>query len=213
MIPPSPQTEEFAKAVAFHRAGQLADAERICHAILAADQLHFGAKYLLGIIALQRGQFQTAEQQIALALELNPNAAPAHRDRGIALAHLGRHVEALASLDRAIALSPKGAPSYFYFNRGGAKDAKGDHDGAIADFDRAIELDPNAVGVYYSRALARSMKGDHEGAIADLNRAVALKPNFAKAYYGRSAEKKALGDRDGAIADYERAKTLGSNPR
>src|SRR5258707_12764413 len=96
--------DEFAKAVAFHRHGQLDEAECACRALLNADTRHFGARYLLGVIALQRGQFQNAEHEIALALALNPNAATAHRDRGIALARLGRAAEALTCLDRAVAL-------------------------------------------------------------------------------------------------------------
>ena len=206
MFPPSPQADEFAKALAFHRGGQAADAERICHAILVADPLHFGARYLFGIIALQRGQFQTAEQQIALALELNPNAAPAHRDRGIALAQLRRPAEALASLDRAIALRPDFAEAFSV--RGNILQELGRLAEALANCDKAIALRPDSAILHYNRSLTLHGCDRLEEALAGYERAIALKPDYAAAFNKRGMVLWLLGRHGEAFASFDKAIAL-----
>ena len=80
--------DAFARAADLVRRGQLEDAESACRAILASSPAHGGARYLLGAIALQRGQFALAESEIAAALTINPNVAQAQRDREIGRAHV-----------------------------------------------------------------------------------------------------------------------------
>ena len=206
MLPPSPQGDEFAKAVAFHRGGQLADAERICHAVRMADPLHFGAQYLLGIIALQRGQFQTAEQQIALALGLNPNAAPAHRDRGLALAHLGRPEDALASLDRAIALRPDYAEAFG--NRGNVLRELGRLADALESYDKAIALRPASAMFHYNRGITLHDLDRLEETLASYERAIAIRPDYAAAFNKRGIVLLALNRHDQALASFDTAIAL-----
>src|SRR5262245_37069313 len=81
---------EYGRAVAFHKQGRLNDAEQIYRSILLADPKQFDAAHLLGLVFLQRGQFEQAEQQLAQALKINPNFAPAHQNRGNALAEMRR---------------------------------------------------------------------------------------------------------------------------
>ncbi len=61
-------------------------------------------------------------------------------NRGIALAALKRHDEALASYGKAIALNPGVAEAYN--NRGNALQALNRPDEALSDFDTAIRLNP-----------------------------------------------------------------------
>ncbi|MFX8805451.1 tetratricopeptide repeat protein, partial [Acinetobacter baumannii] len=62
--------------------------------------------YLLGVALLQQHRFDAAEQQLKLAIGLQPNVAMLHYNRGLALQQLGRHQEALTSFDSALALRP-----------------------------------------------------------------------------------------------------------
>ena len=52
--------ESFQAGLAFHAAGELAQAELVCRQVLQAEPRHPGAAHLLGLIAPQVGQHQTA---------------------------------------------------------------------------------------------------------------------------------------------------------
>ncbi|HEY4265881.1 MAG TPA: tetratricopeptide repeat-containing glycosyltransferase family protein [Micropepsaceae bacterium] len=171
--------------------------------MLKAGHTHFGAHYLLGIIALQRGQFQIAEQRIAGALALNPNAASAHRDRAVALARLDRNAEALASLDRAILLKPDDADAHGH--RGNVLQELGRFADALECYDRAIALSPLSPILHHNRGIARHSLGQYEEALAAQDRAIALKPDYAAAFNKRGTVLWALERHDEALASYDAA--------
>ena len=62
----------FARGLAQHRAGRLADAETYYRKVLASLPQHFDSLHLLGVIAHQRGDHATAVRQIDGALETSP---------------------------------------------------------------------------------------------------------------------------------------------
>jgi tetratricopeptide (TPR) repeat protein len=97
---------ELTKALQLHQRGDLVEAERIYREILETNPSHFDAAHLLGVIFLQRGQFEAAERQISLAIEIKPGIASAYNNRGNALRRLKRLNDALANYDQAIALKP-----------------------------------------------------------------------------------------------------------
>jgi tetratricopeptide (TPR) repeat protein len=137
------------------------------------------------------------------ALEIDPNSAAAHYDRGDAAREKGDLDGAIAEYTRALEVDPKYVPAYA--SRGAAKWAKGDLDGSIADSTRAIERDPKHAIAWYNRGGAKQAKEDFDGAIADYTRAVEIDPKYEAAYYNRGNAKLSKGDPDGAIADYTRA--------
>src|SRR5438132_10436494 len=63
------------RALAYQRSGNLAEAERLCMAILAAQSDHFDALHLSGLMAAQRGRFEAAHKLLSWALEINPKSA------------------------------------------------------------------------------------------------------------------------------------------
>ncbi len=97
---------DLTAAKTFHQRGQITEAEKAYRAILEEDPKHIDATYLLGVIFLQQRKFEAAERQISMAINLQPNVATLHYNRGLALQHLGRHQDALASFNSAIALKP-----------------------------------------------------------------------------------------------------------
>ncbi|WP_292202243.1 tetratricopeptide repeat protein [Mesorhizobium sp.] len=54
----------------------------------------------------QQHRYGDAERQVGQAIEINPNIAAAHYNRGLALMKLDRIKDALTSLDECIALEP-----------------------------------------------------------------------------------------------------------
>jgi tetratricopeptide (TPR) repeat protein len=84
----------------------------------------------------------------------------------------GKWAEAIAELDKAIAVDPTLAQA---FNaRGFARFRLRNYAGAIADFDRALVIHPRYANAYTNRAAARKAKGDAAGAEADMQKARAL---------------------------------------
>src|SRR4029079_14144422 len=99
-------TTAFREAVALHRKGRLAEAEKCYRQILERHPDHFDSLHLLGVVYSQRGKHAEAVRQIDAALKVNPEAASALNNRGLALEKLERPDEALLSYDQAIALEP-----------------------------------------------------------------------------------------------------------
>src|SRR5689334_3013466 len=103
---------QFERALALHQKGQFADAEQAYLEILRQHPDHFDALHLLGTIAVQTQQLEHGVELIQKAIRLNGQIAIAHNNLGYALTRLGRFEEALANLDRAIALNPGYADAF-----------------------------------------------------------------------------------------------------
>src|SRR5262245_36134354 len=94
----------FHSALALHRAGRLAEAERAYKGVLASDPSNFKAWHHLGIVVLQQNRFDEAVSHIGESLRLNPGQVLAHTNRAAALVSLKRHREALADYNAAVTL-------------------------------------------------------------------------------------------------------------
>src|SRR6266498_1724006 len=137
---------------------------------------------------------------------LDPLAAAAYANRGLARYKLGDYEGAIADCDRALAINPRLYDAYI--NRGFARQAKGDGDGALKDFDKAVALDPRYASGYYGRAVALSDKDELERAVREFNRAIELDPRYALAYGNRGLALMRLGKDAEAVRDFERAVAL-----
>src|ERR1041384_6038603 len=135
----------FDQALAFHRAGLLAEAEQLYRRVLDHRPGSFDCQHLLGVISYQRGNCLEAVRQIDAALKINSRVADAHSNRGNALKKLKRFDEARASYDKAIALKGERDPALLNC-RGAVLRDLGRLDEALADLDLAISLRPNLVG-------------------------------------------------------------------
>jgi protein O-GlcNAc transferase len=196
----------LAQALAFHQAGQLAEAERLYYSVLRDQPRHFDSLHLLGVIAYQRGEHGEAVRKIDVALDINPNAAVAHNNRGAALKELNRNEEALASYDRAIALKPGYAEAFN--NRGVALQSLKRIDEALANCEQALALKPDFAEAYYNRGNALSALKRFEAALASYEQAIALKPDYGEAFGRRGAMLMELKRLPEALASYDRAIAL-----
>jgi tetratricopeptide (TPR) repeat protein len=197
----------FDQALAFHRAGLLAEAEQLYRRVLDHQPGSFDCQHLLGVISYQRGDCLAAVRQIDAALKINSRIADAHLNRGNALKKLKRFDEALASYDKAIAL--KGEPDPAMLNcRGSVLRDLGRLDEALADLDLAVSLNPNLVEAFNNRGNVFSDMGRLDEALSDYDRAIALKPDNADAFNNRGNLHKQFGENEQALQDYEKATTL-----
>jgi len=126
--------------------------------------------------------------------------------RGLDFAGEGNEVQALASFDETLRLSPSYAQAYNA--RGVIHRRLGDTSAALADHTRAIELEPNFVEAYLNRGTDHYEAGDLAQAILDYNRALALDQELAPAYFARGMALRTSGNPVAAIRDFDRALQL-----
>ena len=170
----------FQEAVAHHRAGRLAEAERLYRGILAV-RVEPHSLSLLGLIARSAGQHEAALALIDQAIALKPEVAEFHNNRGNVLRDLGRHAEAVAAFESALALD--GGNLAVSVNYGAALlDAKRIAD-SVRVLDSAAAGAPDSMDAHFVLGLARRAAKDYPGAVEALRRAVDLAPGNAEAWY------------------------------
>ena len=200
--PPAPQ---LAAAIEHHRAGRLAEAERLYRLVCAADPQNARAFHLGGIVAQQLGRPDAADL-VGRALALAPNVAEVHNDHGAILAAQGRFGEAAASFAGAVALKPDYGEALG--NLGAALHRLGRLDEAVAHFARALDRAPSSAVVRLHLAMALRHQGRLAEAAAHYEQALSLRPDLVDAHVNLGALLQELGRLDEALAHCERAVAL-----
>lgn len=191
-----------------HRAGNLAEAERLYLEILAAEPDHAVALHLAGIVAYQTGRLALAAERMGRAVAVKPDFAEAHSNLGNALKASGRVSEALDCYGRAIALKPDMAEAHF--NRGSVLHELGRRDEAIAAYEQAIVLRPDYGDAHCNLGLALKEQDRLDEAEIALGRAVALRPNHAEALNNLGLIHKERDEMAAALAAFRQA--IAANP-
>ena len=96
-----------AYGVALSDAGKPDEAAQQFQRVLATDPNNAPALQNLGIIALKRGDAQTAEANLIRALDLNPKLPLALNTLGVLYAQRGDYARAVDAWNRAVALDPR----------------------------------------------------------------------------------------------------------
>ena len=84
------------------------------------------------------GDYEAAIAYYTEAVELNPRAAAAYVNRGVAYESTGDLDRALRDYGKALGLEPKPEA---YHNRGNVHFKRGEYDRAVRDYGKALELD------------------------------------------------------------------------
>jgi tetratricopeptide (TPR) repeat protein len=195
-----------ARAIALHRTGQFAEAERIYADVLRQNPADFDALHLQGVIAYQTGRPGRAVELIGRAIGLHDRSAAAHLSLGAALRDLGRFNEAVASFDQAIMLEPNYVEAHT--SRGIALRQLERNAEALASFERALALQPAAAELHNNRGNVLRRLQRLPEALASFERAIALQPGLAMAYNNRGLVLQALRRYEEAAASCERALAL-----
>jgi protein O-GlcNAc transferase len=204
-IPGTTTDRQFAAALDHHKAGRLAEAERLYRQVCAADSLHAPARHRLGVIAHQLGR-PDAAVLLERAAALAPNVAEIHNDLGIVLAARRHFAQAAVSFARAGALKPDYAEAHC--NRGLALGNLRRFAEASESLERALAIDPNIALAHAARAAALRELGRTADAIVHYRRAAALTPNFAGSHNNLANALMELGQPAEAVAHFDRAIAL-----
>lgn len=196
----------FARGLAAHRNGQLAQSQALYAQTLEMQPDHAGAMHFLGVIAAQTHDLERAVALIGKSIEINPDDAEAYYNRGLALQELEQPITALQDYDRAITLKPDYAEAY----NNCAKILKdlGQMDAALAHYNQAIALKPDFAEAHYNRGVVLGELTQLDAALASYDRAIELRPDYIEAYVNRGSVLQALKQLDAAVRSYDRALAL-----
>ena len=172
--------EKFQQAVAFHQAGQLAQAERICKQILTYNSQNAEAFHFLGIIACQTGKYPVAVDLIIHAIEIDSKQSPFYYSLANALREQGKFMEAIEAYQQAIQIQPNHADAYN--NLGTIFINQNRIDDAIEAYQQAIQIQPNQGEAYYNLGNALHRQEKLEEAIEAYQQAIQIQPNYVDAY-------------------------------
>lgn len=194
--------EMWQQAVALHRAGSLAQAERLYLAILELLPGHFDAQHFLGILRHQQGRHAEAFTLVQQALRARPDDRSALRNFATILEALKRLDLALAVYDKLLAIDPHDPKALF--DRATTLHRLDRNDEALADYERSIAIEPQRAEAHYNRGNILRERNRHE-AIASYDKALAIRPDYLQALVNRGATLLELGRSREALQSLNRA--------
>lgn len=200
--------ELFERAFGAHRSGDLNCAESLYQQILSAEPENVHVAHLLGVIALQKGEFQQACELIEAAIDRDPVHAPFHCNLGEAYRLLGELDKAEKCFLAALEREP-GYPQALT-NLGTTLHQRGHYAQAATRFQQLLDTAGPSADSYNDLGLAQLASGAVDEAVSSFRKAVELNPHYPAANNNLSA---ALLEKN----DFEAAATLlddvvGTNP-
>lgn len=121
--------------------------------------------------------------------------------KGANLSELGRHEEALACHNQALALNPDHA--VLWGNKGSTLHSMGRYEEALACHDRALELEPGDYIAWHNKGSILDQLGHYEEALMYLNRALEINPRLAKPWLAKGSALCGMGRYDEALACFD----------
>ena len=164
---------------------------------MAAGGGQAGASLALALDHHQAGRLAEAERFYRAILDATPRHAEALHLSGALALQQGRHLAAVESIGKAIALD-RGVARY-HNNMGEALRALGRFDEALTSYMRAVALDPGSVEIHYNIGLAFRERGEADIAIACWRRTVGLGPHYGDAYHRLAMAFEEMGNYEEAI--------------
>ena len=165
----NPPQDQINILFSLYQSGQIERAEDLSRHSLQIYPQSVILLNLLGVILSVQGKFLQAVSSYDKAIELNPNIAEAHSNRGNALINLGRLEEAVSSYDKAIELKPNFAQAYS--NLGNALAHLGDVETAVANHRKSISIipdDDSLLAAFASCLRTAEFKSCSDGLLHDL---------------------------------------------
>jgi tetratricopeptide (TPR) repeat protein len=163
-----------------------------------------------GLLLANQGDWAGAIELYSQALKNDSGLSVTYRNRGTAYIHAGRLDDALADLDRAVAISPNEASAYLL--RAQLRLLRKEYDESLADLDESLRCMPENVAVIrLHQGTVRVEMGQYDVAIELLTEALERGGHWAVARCQRGFAYLRRGDFQEAIADCDEAIRLSPN--
>ena len=198
--------QEFNRACQYYQSSDLKGAEAICRKILSVSPDDPNALNLLGLIAHQSGENETATMLISRAIRNNPEDPFLFNNLGAVLHDSDKFSEAITSYKRAIQIKSDYADAYN--NMGLVFQEQGKADEAISCYQKALQLQPNYPEANYNLGNTLKESGKLAGAIRCYQKAVELKPDYSEACNNMGNAFNDRGKLNEAVVCLKRAVTL-----
>jgi protein O-GlcNAc transferase len=195
-------------AMEHHRAGRAREAEGLYREILDAQPGDGNALHGLGVLAMQKGDHESAIDLIGRAAAVRPDAPNVHTSLGQALAAAGRTGEAITAFQRALGLSADFADAVF--GLGLALQTARRSEEAAEVYRRLVKLKPEFAGGHNNLGNVLMNLGRPAEAAEAYRRAIELRADYADAIGNLGAALISLKRPDEAIAVFRRG--LGLRP-
>jgi len=134
---------------------------------------------LSGELGLARGRLDNALRDFAVAEASPATSAEALQGKGVALARLGRTADAIATLEKAVALSPDAWRGWN--SLASQYDRRKDWNRAEDAYARAMANSGGSPIVFNNRGYSRLLQGRYDEAVSDFVAALDKKPDLAEA--------------------------------
>jgi protein O-GlcNAc transferase len=193
----------LAQAIQHAEAGRLADAEAIFRRILAADQDNAEALGRLGMIFLQKNQWDSAISFLRRALSAAPGRADFHCLLAMSLAGAGRTADALGSYRKAVELRKDFAEAWYNF--GSLLTSVGNLPESIEAMKLVTQLRPDLADGWNGLGVSQLLSGQKSEAEKSFRKALELRPNYGQALGNLAGVLDALDQTDQAIPIARRA--------
>lgn len=172
--------KEFSKAYDLHKKGETVRAEELYQQIIKKDPEHSDALHLLGVIALERNEYDKALDLINRAIRSYPNAATYFNNLGLTYRNKGLFEDAVKAYKKALEIDPGYAEAHN--NLGSLLKDKGEITAAVECFERATRIDTGFSTAYYNLGTVLCDQGKTPAAIVAYQKALSINPGFARAY-------------------------------
>jgi predicted O-linked N-acetylglucosamine transferase (SPINDLY family) len=165
-------------------AGNFREAEAVCAALLREDPQNVEALHLLGMLHLQLGKPDLAEQVLARIPHSDRRFAEAQFYRGIALCQLRRDEDAVACFGEVTTVQPGFAPALLQL--GGALSRLGRPRDALLAYDRFLSLEPGSAEAWHWRGNVLCALDRLKDAVESYSQSLALNPNGVETMHKRA---------------------------
>ncbi len=195
-------------AVKYYQSGDMSQAEIISTQIIQISPYHPDALHLLGVIALQTGNGNSALEFISKAIHIHPTTQM--------YCNMGNAFQLQGNLDAAIEWNQKALsiePSYAvaHYSIGNILKDQGKLDAAVGCFQKTLSLDSKYIEAHNNLGLVFYLQGKLDKATECYQQAIALSPNHAKAHNNLGAVFKEQGKLDAASECFQKAISLEPN--
>jgi tetratricopeptide (TPR) repeat protein len=202
--PPTPAAL-YEAGLAHLQAGRHLDAQLCCEHALAADPSHSDSLQLMGLVALQSGQFDHAIEWLSRAIR--QDARPEYLSiLGIALKQIGRLDDALAVFDKAVQLKPQDAE--LWKQLGGGLAALHRRNDALAVYEHVLKLDPRHWEAAHSSGVLLFEMERFEEALACFTLCDEWRGDHTSTLFYRARTLRALKQYEACLRDYCRLHAL-----
>jgi protein O-GlcNAc transferase len=166
----------FEQGVAAHRAGNLAQAEKLYRQLLRADAGSFPALHMLGFLKAQQGNYDEAIVLLNKAVRQNPADLTARGHHAHALMAARRFDEALTAYDRILTAQPGNFEALY--NRGVILSQQQRFEEALHALDVARALQPGVATIFHNRGAVLVGLERYREAMDSYDRALELDPDY-----------------------------------